>query len=272
MIMQTGFLTEVFSSWQGEGGSVLGSCFGKRQIFIRFAGCNLALGDFGTKGCIWCDSPSSKGRTTEPISIEQVPGMRNFTKIPNPVNCTQVLQVVRDLTTKDLHSISFTGGEPLLQEIFVIEMAECLRENGYSLYLETNGTLPPDNVIQIFDFCCGDIKDRTANAAKIWEQLAEKEILFLAQFARAHKSCFGKVVISAETNPSDIQWICNYIDRNLTYQERFPVAIQLVTPLGKESKAPPWTLVEKCCGIAMECLGKQNVSISVQLHKVVGIL
>ncbi len=272
MTMQNGFLTEVFSSWQGEGGSVPGSCFGKRQIFIRFAGCNLALGDFGTKGCVWCDSPSSKGRTAGPISIEQTPGMKNFTPIPNPIKTQEILQIIRRLTTKDLHSISFTGGEPLYQEKYVIELGECLRENGYSLYLETNGTLTPDNVVHLFDFCCGDIKDRTAKAGKNWEQLAEKEILFLAYFARSHKSCFGKIVISAETSPNDIQWICNYIDRNLTVQEHFPLAIQIVTPLGKEIKAPPWTLVEKCCEIAVQTLGKENVAISVQLHKLLGIL
>jgi len=36
-----GHLVEIFSSYQGEGGVVRGSCFGRRQIFIRFAGCNL---------------------------------------------------------------------------------------------------------------------------------------------------------------------------------------------------------------------------------------
>ncbi len=270
--MQTGFLTEVFSSWQGEGGSVPGSCFGKRQIFIRFAGCNLALGDFGTKGCVWCDSPSSKGRTTGLISIEEAPGMKNFTQIQNPIKTQELLPFVRNLTTKDLHSISFTGGEPLFQEKYVIELAECLRENGYSLYLETNGTLPPDNVVQLFDFCCGDIKDRTAKAAKNWEQLAEKEILFLSHFARAQKSCFGKIVICDDTNLSDLQWICDYIDQNLTNREHFPLAIQIVTPQGKETKTPPWTLVEKCCELAVKCLGKENVAISVQLHKLLGIL
>ena len=270
--MQKGFLTEVFSSWQGEGGSVPGSCFGKRQIFIRFAGCNLALGDFGTKGCVWCDSPTSKGHSTGPISVERVPGMKDFTQIPNPIEIPDLLKIVNKLTTKDLHSVSFTGGEPLLQEKFAIELGESLREKGYSLYLETNGTIPPDNVIHLFDFCCGDIKDRTARAAKSWDKLAEREILFLAHFARAQKSCFGKIVICAETDPQDIQWICDYIQQKLTYREHFPLVIQMVTPLGKDVKAPPWTLVEKCCEIAVQSLGKENVAISVQLHKYLGIL
>ncbi len=270
--MQTGFLTEVFSSWQGEGGSVPGSCFGKRQIFIRFAGCNLALGDFGTKGCIWCDSATSKTRNTGPISIEKSAGTKNIIQIPNPIEVPKLQQYILNITTKDLHSISFTGGEPLLQEGFVISLGEYLHENGYSLYLQTNGTISPDNVLHLFDYCCGDIKDRSAKAAINWEELAEREILFLAQFARAHKVCFGKIIISADTDYNDIQWICDYVRQNLSNIERFPLAIQLVTPQGKETHTPPWTLVAKCTEIAVQSLGKENVAISVQLHKYLGIL
>lgn len=41
---------EVFSSIQGEG-----KLIGRRQIFIRFAGCNL--------DCVYCDTPESKKAT-----------------------------------------------------------------------------------------------------------------------------------------------------------------------------------------------------------------
>ncbi|MEM4195978.1 MAG: 7-carboxy-7-deazaguanine synthase QueE, partial [Methanothermobacter sp.] len=40
-------IMEVFSSIQGEG-----LLLGKRQIFIRFAGCNL--------NCSYCDTPESR--------------------------------------------------------------------------------------------------------------------------------------------------------------------------------------------------------------------
>lgn len=57
---KNGYFSEVFSSIQGEGGLVRGSCFGKRQIFVRFSGCNLSDGGFGSRGCFWCDSPTSQ--------------------------------------------------------------------------------------------------------------------------------------------------------------------------------------------------------------------
>ena len=60
-----GYLFEIFSSIQGEGGTVRGSCFGKRQVFIRFAGCNLANQGFNTSGCFWCDSRTSQNLKPE---------------------------------------------------------------------------------------------------------------------------------------------------------------------------------------------------------------
>ena len=37
--MSQGYLQEIFSSFQGEGAAIAGSCYGLRQIFLRFAGC-----------------------------------------------------------------------------------------------------------------------------------------------------------------------------------------------------------------------------------------
>ena len=60
-----GYIAEIFSSIQGEGGTVKGSCFGKRQIFIRFSGCNIASGAFKSTGCFWCDTSQAQLRETE---------------------------------------------------------------------------------------------------------------------------------------------------------------------------------------------------------------
>ncbi len=67
-----GYLSELFSSIQGEGGTVRGSCFGKRQIFIRFAGCNLANRAFNSSGCFWCDSPTAQSLTPENLDTRML--------------------------------------------------------------------------------------------------------------------------------------------------------------------------------------------------------
>ena len=73
-----GYLAEIFSSFQGEGGSVRGSCFGKRQIFIRFAGCDLR--------CLWCDSAEYRNPKYPECRVETVPGTWQFEKVKNPID------------------------------------------------------------------------------------------------------------------------------------------------------------------------------------------
>ena len=49
--MKSGYLSEVFVSFQGEGAHI-----GRRHLFVRLAGCNLR--------CSYCDTPDSLERTT----------------------------------------------------------------------------------------------------------------------------------------------------------------------------------------------------------------
>ena len=97
----TGHLVEIFSSFQGEGGSVRGSCFGRRQIFIRFAGCDLR--------CIWCDTAKSRDPNYPTCQVEDVPGTWKFSTHKNPVDEEFVIEQVLKLSTRDFHSVSLTG-------------------------------------------------------------------------------------------------------------------------------------------------------------------
>ncbi|MEK6557265.1 MAG: 7-carboxy-7-deazaguanine synthase QueE [Candidatus Margulisiibacteriota bacterium] len=98
-------LSEIFSSIQGEGIYV-----GYRQIFLRFSGCNM--------DCDYCDENAGEGQ---------------FYDIP------EVLERVRELGKNYHHSVSLTGGEPLLQ---INDMLKLLPEIDLPKYLETNATLP----------------------------------------------------------------------------------------------------------------------------------
>ncbi|MDD5613833.1 MAG: 7-carboxy-7-deazaguanine synthase QueE, partial [Candidatus Omnitrophica bacterium] len=74
-------ISEIFYSVQGEGIYV-----GYPQIFIRFWGCNL-------KNCRYCDTQS---KYFKEYGIQD-------------------LKIEIELIKKDCHSLSITGGEPLLQ-------------------------------------------------------------------------------------------------------------------------------------------------------------
>src|SRR5690349_1193902 len=123
-------LVECFSSIQGEGVLV-----GLRQVFLRFSGCNLS--------CSFCDTPGMSALPAD-CQLEQTPGREDFLSVPNPVDCATVVSLIAGWTRQlpgIHHSISVTGGEPLLHGE---QLSYWLPELGRLLpiHLETNGTLP----------------------------------------------------------------------------------------------------------------------------------
>lgn len=119
-------INEIFASIQGEGPVV-----GYKQLFIRFCGCNL--------NCLYCDTEFQDGKTFTPQEL--------FTLIDSEY----------DLST--FHSISLTGGEPLLSSDFLAEFIPLVK-NKTKIYLETNATLAK-NLEQIkseIDIIAADIK------------------------------------------------------------------------------------------------------------------
>lgn len=143
------YLFEIFSSIQGEGLYI-----GDRQLFIRFAGCNLS--------CQYCDTKDALTIPAE-CRIEETPGEQDFKKIKNPLSQDQLLEIIERLTkNKNLHSaIVLTGGEPLLQIDFLLGFLQALKKNDFPpVYLETNGTLPKhmDEIINYVDIVSMDIQ------------------------------------------------------------------------------------------------------------------
>ncbi len=119
-------INEIFPSIQGEGPVV-----GYKQLFIRFCGCNL--------NCNYCD--------TEFLSGETYTSQELYTEINEKY----------DLET--FHSISLTGGEPLLSADFLKEFLP-LVQNKTKIYLETNATLPAEfeKISDFVDIIAADIK------------------------------------------------------------------------------------------------------------------
>ncbi len=99
-------ITEIFFSLQGE------STFsGLPCIFIRLAECNLR--------CTYCDTPHSL-HTGTAYSLKQILELTES----NPCRLAEV-----------------TGGEPMLQPE-AIDLMQLLLDKGYTVLLETNGSLP----------------------------------------------------------------------------------------------------------------------------------
>ena len=121
--MSSGDLAEIFSSVQGEGLLV-----GYRQIFVRFCGCNL--------NCAYCDTPGSRLQAGT-CRIQESPHQFSFRSVDNPVPVAAAVRSILHLELPLHHSISLTGGEPLLQSACVRELGKRCRGEGAKIYLET---------------------------------------------------------------------------------------------------------------------------------------
>src|SRR6185369_7954090 len=95
------YISEIFSSIQGEG-----YLAGRRQIFVRLVECNLV--------CRYCDTAHSK---TDTCNVETKPGSAIFSHLLQPITLQALLDILKDWLTAlpgAHHSVSITGGEPLL--------------------------------------------------------------------------------------------------------------------------------------------------------------
>ena len=141
-----GNIEEIFDSVQAEGPFA-----GIRQVFIRFAGCNLS--------CAFCDTPQAKKPVaTCRFEIKSAGGQ--FEYLPNPLSVEEVREAIGRLWKQGYHSISITGGEPLVQADFLLQLLPALRNDGHEIYLETNATYPEQmqTISRYVSYVAADIK------------------------------------------------------------------------------------------------------------------
>jgi 7-carboxy-7-deazaguanine synthase len=203
-------VVELFSSIQGEGLLV-----GLRQVFLRFYGCNLH--------CAYCDTDIASA--PQSCRIERTPGRRDFRDVPNPVALEMLVSFI-DGWVKGWpgihHSISITGGEPLLNHETLLEWLPELRKL-LPVYLETNGVLHTalSRVIDSIDHIGMDIKlPSTSGCGALWE--CHRDFLRVA----ARKNVFVKIVTSDATEDWEIEKASETV---AAVNRDIPVVLQPVT-------------------------------------------
>ncbi len=220
-------ILEIFSSIQGEG-----KYAGIRQVFVRFFECNMH--------CAWCDTPASIGDTS-----------RNYREL-------SLDEVSRDIAKlwKDSHSVSLTGGEPLLQKDFIKDLLPFMKEQFMPVYLETNGILfqELEEVIDDVDIIAMDIKMPSSTKQKsYWEE--HESFLKLA----LKKDVFLKAVVTSDTAREDVVQTVNLV------ASVDPDVLLILQPNTYELKNG---VVAKCLEYQEYCLKHlSNVRIVPQMHK-----
>lgn len=159
------FIKEIFESIQGEGPYI-----GYNQLFIRFSCCNLH--------CNYCDTDFK----TE---------LKSYTS-------KELAKEVEQY--KNIHSISLTGGEPLLSTVF---LQEFLPLTNKKIYLETNGTLfnELEKIINYIDIISMDIKLPSTTGMP---DLFIEHDNFIKIAKKYSKEIFAKVVFDTNITDNEI--------------------------------------------------------------------
>jgi 7-carboxy-7-deazaguanine synthase len=200
-------ISEVFSSIQGEG-----RLLGRRQIFIRFSGCNL--------NCNYCDTPES----------------RNPAHGVN-LSTDELLLKVKNLITPDIHSISLTGGEPLLHADFIRELLEKMNDDvifqNLEVLVETNGSLPGEltKIINIIEHASVDIKLPEHEAVSSWYGLLDHELKSINLLREEDINTYCKLVVLPSTKVDTVAFIASIIAQEVHDASGLSLVIQPASPL-----------------------------------------
>ncbi len=174
-------ISEIFYSFQGEGPLI-----GFPQIFIRLFGCNLT--------CDYCD--------------ETNPRYHDY-------SVDDIIKISQPLFKKKPHSISLTGGEPLLQVNAIKKLCPKLK---LPIYLETNGTLPHQltKIVNDIDWFSVDYKPSYEN-----------EFIEFISILRNKKNVFIKYIVTKNFLSQEIQKLAKIIS---SINVEIPLILQPVTP------------------------------------------
>ena len=250
----TAFVSEIFSSAQGEGVNI-----GRRQLFVRFCECH--------RNCLYCDTPVKRSET---VAVERDPGSGQFDSIPNPLSIEQLLEILKELNGPDVvhDDLFITGGEPLLQADFLERfLPEARNLFDLPVHLETSGDLPEPfgKIAEYVDHVLMDIKlPSVTGEPETWEL----HQTFLKNLKAKEIGTTIKLVVSADTSEEDLAESAELITATDICAH---VVLQPMTAALKTDRVPTAKQVLGWQSQMAIALG-HSVRIIPQCHKLMGLL
>ncbi len=187
---------EIFHSIQGEGASA-----GRPSVFLRLATCNLA--------CSWCD-------TKYTWDWERYDPREQIVSL----DASDIRLRLESLPCRNL---VVTGGEPMLQQSELGPLALSLSDGGWTIEVETNGTVAP-NAEMAAAVSQWNVSPKTANSGNGADRREDSDAL--RAFARLPVSYFKFVV----TEPGDVDEVAGVVERHGLPRDRVLLMPEGTTP------------------------------------------
>ena len=165
---------EIFHSIQGEGSNI-----GKPAVFLRLCLCNLA--------CVWCD-------TKYTWDWEQYEPKEQMIEMSDE-------DVENEIMQHNCKHLIVTGGEPTLQQKHLIHLLRHLRDRGFTIEIETNGTIVPDSEI-VTSVQHWNVSPKLESSGNL---RLKREVSQVYEFFRRLSSANFKYVVNDESDFAEIQ-------------------------------------------------------------------
>lgn len=221
--MQKLKISEIFSTIQGEGVTT-----GKPSIFLRMNLCNLH--------CIWCDTPYTWNWTTTKFKH---PEKFEYAKEVKEMTVEEVYSLIKTESEKNgfITNLVLTGGEPTLQSSQLFPLLQMLKDDGWTIEVETNGTIipAPEFVVIIDQWNISPKLDNSNNSVEL------REIPSAYKFYRMLDNAWFKFVV---TDTRDFEEVKNLIDRYDLKRENVLIMPEARTK--EELREKTQWIVEKC--------------------------
>ena len=251
-------VSEIFSAIQGEAALV-----GERQVFVRLTGCNIR--------CTYCDQPEALERRPGPCRVEETAGRRDWDVGSSPLAIDRVVDAVGRLWGQvPHHSVSVTGGEPLLQGNRAELLVEAFAHRGWPIMLETNGTLvaPMRRLAGTVAFVSMDLKLRSVDGGTVTPATQAE---FLAAALTGGATTWVKIVIGAHTDLDEFDAGIDLVAAAAAAgAQPLEVFLQPLTPFGAATASPSPDQVLELHERALR--RHPRVRVVPQTHKAIGQL
>lgn len=215
---------EIFSSVQGEGVSA-----GMPSTFVRLAVCNLR--------CSWCDTAYTW----------------DWTRYRREEQVTQrtPAEVAAAVMARAPRNVVITGGEPLIQRRTLAPLARELRDRGFRIEVETNGTIPPGELEPFVDQW--NVSPKLSHSGN--EGLRRLNPESLSAFARLDNAYF-KFVVQREADLDEVAALRDTYAIPSTRIVLMPEG-RTAAELGERS---PW-LAEQCTALGYRFSSRLHILI-----------